>query len=257
MKQAGLKDKDLVGIPWMVAFALRESGWWLRAENIWHKPNPMVESVTDRTTRAHEHLFLLSVSERYFYDAEAIAEPAVSVDRPRGTSPQDRRSYDWHQPYRPGPQYSPHQPHRPGRSGNKIRRLSVPTRPNDHRGSSVPWEGFTRNKRSVWTVSVAVEPELEHYGKMPQDLAEPCVLAGSRPGDTVLDPFCGVGTTGVVALRHGRAFYGIELSPHYVQRAHRRIAGPLFVGSNTPPETPPPPGPVASLDDPRAGLEDT
>ena len=174
-----LKPKDLVGIPWRVAFALQADGWYLRQDIIWAKPNPMPESVTDRCTKSHEYLFLLSKSPRYFYDYEAIKEKAVTSGRV-------------------------------------------------HRGSN-----FTvsdkRNKRSVWTIPT--KPfKGAHFAVMPEALVEPCVLAGSAEGDTVLDPFTGSGTVGVVALRHGRNFIGCELNPDYATIAQMRIesANPLF-----------------------------
>jgi len=189
----GLKPKDLVGVPWMVAFALRADGWWLRADVVWAKPNPMPESVTDRPTKAHEYVFLFSKSERYAYDADAIAEPSVEE-----------------------------------RAGNAERkyRADFGGAPDDvvrsHQGFSVPWEGSSRNRRSVWTIST--QPfSGAHFAVMPEDLAELCVLAGSRPGDVVLDPFSGAGTVGVVALKHGRLFTGIELRPEYAALGADRI----------------------------------
>jgi DNA modification methylase len=193
----GLKPKDLVGIPWRVAFALQADGWWLRQDIIWHKPNPMPEGVTDRCTKAHEYLFLLSKSARYFYDAQAVAEPVTrnfwneTVGKPYMTA-QDGRM-----------------------DGGK-------------RQGSGPMDG-TRNKRSVWTI--ATKPYSgAHFAVMPADLVEPCVLAGSKTGDTVLDPFTGSGTVGMVALRHGREFVGVELNPDYADLANERIYkdGPLF-----------------------------
>lgn len=160
----GLKNKDLVGIPWRVAFALQGAGWYLRQDIIWHKPNPLPESVTDRCTKAHEYLFLLTKRERYYFDAKAISEQA--------------------------------------------------------NGSSQEYE--TKNKRSVWTVNT--KPfDGAHFAVMPEDLVVPCVLAGSRPGDLVLDPFAGSGTTGAVALRLGRQFVGCELNPDYAELARQRI----------------------------------
>jgi DNA modification methylase len=192
----GLKAKDLVGIPWRVAFALQADGWWLRSDIIWAKPNPMPESVTDRPTKAHEYLFLLAKSERYFYDAEAIAEPAID---PVGV----------------------------GRGGSLARIGNDPfIAQNAHRGP-VPVSDGKRNRRSVWTIATEPFPEA-HFATFPQALVEPCVLAGSKPGDLILDPFSGSGTVGVVALRHGRRFLGLELNADYVAMARRRIAGPLF-----------------------------
>jgi DNA modification methylase len=189
----GLKPKDLVGIPWRVAFALQADGWWLRSDVIWSKPNPMPESVTDRPTKAHEYLFLLTKAERYYYDAEAIAEPAVRVgDLPGGSAKQVRL-------------------------GDRPNVAKLAVRPVDAQ----------RNRRSVWTIATQPFPEA-HFAVMPEALVEPCILAGSKPGDTVLDPFAGSGTVGKVAARHGRRFVGIDLNPQYVDMARRRIAGPMF-----------------------------
>jgi DNA modification methylase len=195
-RESGLKPKDLVGIPWRVAFVLQSDGWWLRSDIVWAKPNPMPESITDRPTKAHEYLFLLTKAERYFYDAEAIAE--ASIDPPGVT-----------------------------RGGSLARVGADPfIAQNAHRGVPIVSNG-KRNRRTVWTVTS--EPFLEaHFAVMPQALVEPCVLAGSKPGDLVLDTFAGSGTVGVVALRHGRRFLDLELNPAYVAMARRRIAGPLF-----------------------------
>ena len=194
----GLKPKDLVGVPWRVAFALQADGWWLRSDIIWAKPNPMPESVTDRPTKAHEYLFLLSKSQRYYYDAEAIAEP--SVDLP-GVSRGGSLS-----------RFGPSEQFVAGQA---------------HRGEKEYASNGTRNRRTVWTIPTQPFPGA-HFAVMPQALVEPCILAGSEPGDTVLDPFAGSGTVGVVASRHGRGFVGIELNPEYAEMARRRISGPLF-----------------------------
>lgn len=165
---AGFKPKDLIGMPWRVALALQQDGWWLRSDIVWEKPNPMPESVTDRPTRSHEYVFLLARSGRYFYDAEAISEPALAANL------HDLTGQGGYQ----APGQSGHSGNRPGRSGNKARKLDVPTRPNDHRGSSVPWEGFKRNKRTVWTI--AVQPFFgAHFATFPLSLVEPCVKAGT------------------------------------------------------------------------------
>jgi len=193
-----LKHKDLIGIPWRAAFALQESGWWLRSDIVWAKPNPMPESVSDRPTKAHEYLFLLAKSERYFYDTKAIAEPAGWPDGPGNVRPVRR---------------PPEQ--NDGPDGNTRGRLH----------EIGPRE--TRTKRSVWTIGTQPFPEA-HFATFPEALVEPCILAGSRPGDLVLDPFAGSGTVGVVALRHGRRFLGLELNPDYARMARRRIVGPLF-----------------------------
>lgn len=179
---AGLKPKDLIGIPWRVAFALQADGWWLRSDIIWHKPNPMPESVADRCTKAHEYLFLLSKSERYFYDAEAIAEEAI-------------RRGEWNNSNEQHPEYAMH------------RIVKV---------------GETRNRRSVWTV--ATQPFAEaHFATFPPALIEPCIKAGCPTGGTVLDPFGGAGTSGLVADRLGRNAILIELNPAYAEMARNRI----------------------------------
>lgn len=189
----GLKPKDLIGIPWMLAFALRADGWYLRQDIIWHKPNPMPESVRDRCTKAHEYIFLLSKSQKYFFDSEAMKE--------KGS----------------------------GRiAGNK--------RPTDRRMTSIEMaaEGHgifaaqqrpceTRNHRSVW--SVATRPyKGAHFATFPPALIEPCILAGSRPGDIVLDPFAGSFTTGQVAMENGRVPVGIDINPDYLGLGQARIA---------------------------------
>ena len=187
----GLKHKDLVGIPWRVAFALQADGWYLRSDIIWAKPNPMPESVTDRPTKSHEYLFLLSKSARYYYDAAAVAEAAVEFSRT---------------------------PNRPRVDPAERKGVS------DFLVDGVSWCGVAekRNRRSVWTV--ATQPFREaHFAVMPEALVKPCVLAGSAAGDTVLDPFAGSGTVGVVALRHGRNFVGTELNPFYAAMARKRI----------------------------------
>lgn len=228
-KHTTIKTKDLCMIPARVALALQADGWWLRMDNIWSKPNPMPESVKDRTTKAHEYVFLLSKSERYFYDADAIAEPITtdpSEDYParakitgrgeQGASAARGRDRDKSGGF----------PLK--KSGNKKRKESLQPG-HQNVASSVPWEGDTRNKRSVWTVAAKPYPEA-HFAVYPTKLIEPCVLAGSAAGDTILDPFVGSGTTGVVALRHGRNFVGIDLSPEYCEMARARIENdcPIF-----------------------------
>jgi DNA modification methylase len=194
----GLKPKDMVGIPWRVAFALQADGWYLRSDIIWSKPNPMPESVTDRPTKSHEYLFLLTKSKSYYYDAEAVRERS-----------------------------SPDMEHRASR-GHTRGGTKVATERND--AETLRPEQITaagRNLRSVWAINP--EPYSEaHFATFPQALVEPCIKAGTKIDDTVLDPFCGSGTTGIVALRLGREFIGIELNPEYVEMAKRSIAGPLF-----------------------------
>jgi DNA modification methylase len=193
----GCKTKDLIGIPWMLAFALRADGWYLRQDIIWHKPNPMPESVRDRCTKAHEYIFLLSKSERYFYDHQASKEPAVS-EKPAGNK---------RHKYADAYNASTSEEHR-----TKAGLVAL---------AGVEWE--TRNRRSVWTV--ATRPyKGAHFATFPPALIEPCILAGSRPGDIVLDPFMGSGTTAQVALDHGRQYLGCELNPEYGSLQEERIA---------------------------------
>jgi DNA modification methylase len=188
-----LKPKDLIGIPWRVAFALQADGWWLRQDIIWHKPNPMPESVTDRCTKAHEYVFLLSKSERYHFDAEAIAEPSAYPGDNRAERPDTRKAVD--------PMCM---------DGGSRARTGKPT-------------GDTRNKRSVWTV--ATRPyKGAHFATFPPNLIRPCVLAGAPFGGVVLDPFLGSGTTAAVAVSEGRHAIGCELNPEYVALAQQRIA---------------------------------
>ena len=228
---AGLKPKDLVGMPWRAAFALQADGWWLRSEIIWAKPNPMPESAKDRPTRSHEQVFMLSKSARYFYDYEGGSEPTAGGAHSRGKegSPFDNFPSGWDNDSRG---------HRLKlgryRSGNKARKFRVEhggVAEDLHRGHQafgVPWnDNGTRNRRTVWTIPT--QPFAgAHFATFPEALVEPCILAGSAPGDLVLDPFAGRGTVGVVSLRHGRRFIGCELSPVYVELARRCIAGPLF-----------------------------
>ena len=202
-----IKPKDLVGIPWRVAFALQEFGWYLRQDIIWAKPNPMPDSVTDRCTKSHEYLFLLSKSPKYFYDNEAIKElatPEGIARRKRGVSANYKNVG--------------------GSPGQTEQGLAKPRALNPDLDVAI-----TRNKRDVWTIPT--KPfKGAHFAVMPESLVEPCVLAGSQQGDLVLDPFAGSGTVGVVALRHERNFVGIEINPVYAQLANDRIFndGPLM-----------------------------
>lgn len=237
----GAKVKDLLGIPWRVAFALQADGWYLRSDIIWHKPNPMPESVTDRPTKAHEYLFLLTKSERYYYDADAIAEPAIHAGDVKTNNAGKN-----------------------GRMGEFGATRGGFLRPE---GVTV---GDTRNRRTVWSVEATGNREREclmildsdlstadkwdaikammsgaqsdvwriatqafseaHFATFPPKLIEPCILAGSKQGDTILDPFGGAGTTGLVADRLGRNALLIELNPQYAAMARRRITddAPLF-----------------------------
>jgi len=185
----GLKSKDLIGIPWRVAFALQADGWYLRQDIIWHKPNPMPESVTDRCTKSHEYIFLLSKNEHYYYDAEAIKESVVNMGNPRK--------------FRDAKEHS---------DGTML---------NDNGRVYIPKE--TRNKRSVWTVSTKPYAEA-HFATYPVKLIEPCILAGCPELGTVFDPFSGSGTTGLVAMSNNRDYIGTELNPEYVEISHKRLS---------------------------------
>lgn len=194
----GIKPKDLIGIPWRVAFALQADGWYLRQDIIWHKPNPMPESVTDRCTKAHEYIFLLSKSERYYFDADAVKEPAVGGQS--GNAAKFKRTGSKREQTIPGQGYGTHRPDRP----------------------DVAYNGELRNRRSVWTVGTRPFAGA-HFATFPPDLIDPCVLAGCPVDGTVLDPFFGAGTTGLVAQKHGRNCVGIELNPDYIAIANERL----------------------------------
>jgi DNA modification methylase len=186
-----LKPKDLVGIPWRLAFALQDDGWYLRQDIIWAKPNPMPESVRDRCTKSHEYIFMLTKSSRYFFDNEAIKEPSANLGSTKikfgGSKYGDSDD-----------------PKHATKSGNEYT------------------DSGKRNKRDVWFIPT--KPfKGAHFAVMPEAIVEPCVLASSRPGDTVLDPFTGSGTVAVVALRHGRNYVGTELNPEYADIAINRI----------------------------------
>ncbi len=200
---AGYKYKDLMGIPWELAFALRADGWYLRDDIIWHKTNAMPEAVTDRPTRAHEYIFLFSKGPHYFYDAKAIAEPCGSKGNARS--------------FRGGGAYTGGRSFKNGTTVNR-----------DTHGNTDNQEG-TRNKRDVWSVATAQFKDA-HYATFPPELIRPCVLAGCPPGGIVLDPFFGSGTTGVVALQEERDFIGIELNSAYVSLARKRIESTLEGG---------------------------
>ena len=194
LKSVGLKNKDLIGIPWMVAFALRADGWYLRSDIIWSKPNPMPESVRDRPTKSHEYIFLLSKSQHYYYDAEAIKEVAIDGGGRKDNNPENRKRF-------------------PSKLVSGVRDR---TKSYSH-----------RNKRSVWTVTTKPYKEA-HFATYPPDLILPCILAGCPEGGTVLDPFNGSGTTGQVALQNNRNYIGIELNAEYIQLTERRLEGATY-----------------------------
>jgi DNA modification methylase len=232
IREAGLKAKDLIGIPWRVAFALQADGWWLRQDIIWAKPNPMPESVRDRCTKAHEYLFLLSKGERYQYDADAIKEAAVASDLgerdggaqrlPNGSGANGGRNFRQHLPGNKS-----HRGITAYESGDAKHRTKAGLVAYSTKVNADPDQALTRNKRSVWTV--ATQPFGEaHFATFPPALVEPCVLAGCPIGGTVLDPFAG--TTGLVADRLGRNAILIELNPEYAAIAERRIKSevPMF-----------------------------
>ena len=222
----GLKAKDLIGIPWRVAFALQADGWYLRQDIIWHKPNPMPESVRDRCTKAHEYIFLLSKAERYYFDSGAMQEPAVTNDQ--------RRPYGskgaWDMDGRPEEQRPNGKPRSARDSFKREGSKREQTIPGQDYGTHRPdreeseYDTSTRNRRSVWTV--ATKPyKGAHFATFPPDLIRPCILAGCPKDGTVLDPFGGSGTTALVALEEGRKAVLCELNTDYIALAHKRLEG--------------------------------
>lgn len=191
-KAIGLKHKDLIGIPWMLAFALRADGWYLRQDIIWHKPNPMPESVKDRCTKSHEYIFLLTKSPKYYFDSEAIKEPAISQ---KGSANKKRK-----------PRPTSDILHKGNQSGN------------------VPYgKSELKNKRDVWIINT--KPfKGAHFATFPEALVLPCLLAGCPEGGVAMDPFAGAATVGVVCKKHKRNFVGIELNPEYAAMGEERIA---------------------------------
>lgn len=186
----GIKSKDLIGIPWMLAFALRADGWYLRQDIIWHKTNPMPESVRDRCTKSHEYIFLFSKKPKYYFDIEAIKENA-----------------------------------KPDNSVRDRDHTKLNNTPGRTRMGGLKTNHYTkRNKRDVWRIATRPYKEA-HFATFPEQLIEPCILAGSRPNGIVLDPFFGSGTTGVVAEKFGRRYIGIELNEEYVELAKKRLDG--------------------------------
>ena len=193
----GLKAKNLIGIPWRVAFALQADGWLLRQDVVWNKPNAMPESVKDRCTRSHEYLFMFAKSSRYYYDHEAVMEPAVSD-------------------------------HASGNGYKRDARLSYKNVDGSVRGNDSQWNGVggMRNRRSVWTICTRPYKGA-HFAVFPEELVRPCILAGCPAGGAVLDPFCGSGTTAAVACQEGRRSISVEISPEYTALYEKRMAQAL------------------------------
>ncbi|HBY72978.1 MAG TPA: site-specific DNA-methyltransferase [Lachnospiraceae bacterium] len=217
MKDSGLKQKDLIGIPWLLAFSLRADGWYLRQDIIWHKPNPMPESVTDRCTKSHEYIFLLSKSPKYYYDAEAIAEDV--------TESTTKRLYQNVQEQRgsvlPGKTNGNMKAKAP-RFGEKKYTEDPETFFRTKSGNAYEYRP-KRNKRDVWTVTTKPYKGA-HFATFPQDLIEPCILAGCPKDGIVIDPFFGSGTTGAAAQKYNRNYIGIEINPKYCNLAETRNA---------------------------------
>ena len=213
----GCKPKDMIGIPWMLAFALRADGWYLRQDIIWHKPNPMPESVKDRCTKSHEYIFLLSKSPRYYFDGEAIAEPCSESSMARYSQNIDEQKGSERVPGKRNGNMKAVLPRYGGKKKTETPEIFCRTKS----GRAYDFRPF-RNKRDVWTVST--KPfKGTHFATFPDTLITPCILAGSREGGTVLDPFCGSGTTLMVANIHGRNGIGIELNEGYEQLIKGRI----------------------------------
>ena len=217
---SGAKPKDLIGIPWMLAFALRSQGWYLRQDIIWHKGNPLPESVTDRCTKSHEYIFLLSKSQKYYFDHEAIQEPCADqsrtnyacgnrtngINKDRNDNDFGERSKNW-KPRTKNCQYDGQKPN----SFHLSRENGEPDK-----------EYYVRNKRDVWEVNTKPCKEA-HFATYPFELIKPCILAGCPENGIVLDPFMGSGTTAIVARSLNRNYLGVELNPEYIKIAHRRL----------------------------------
>ena len=191
---SGIKPKDLIGIPWMLALALRSRGWFLRSDIIWYKTNCLPESVKDRPTKTYEHIFLFAKSRQYYFDYRAIQEPLKEVSKAR---------------------------YKRGRSATN--KYAGQQGISAGRDNSLDLDQQFRRKRDVWEVSTNSYRMDEHFAMYPERLIEPCILAGSKVGGVVLDPFFGSGTTGAVAKRFGREYIGIDLSAHYLEKAKERI----------------------------------
>ena len=195
----GIKPKDMIGIPWMLAFSLRANGWYLRSDIIWHKTNCLPESVKDRPTKCYEHIFLFAKERKYYYDYEAIQEPLKQISKERY-----KRGRSDHSKY----------------TGQELHQNI-----NRQRDDFSLFNQEFKRKRDVWEVSTNTFRMNEHFAMYPEKLIEPCILAGSAKGGIVLDPFFGSGTTGVVAKKHGREYIGIDINPKYCELAEKRIMG--------------------------------
>ena len=213
------KPKDLIGIPWMLAFSLRNAGWYLRQDIIWHKPNPMPESVTDRCTKSHEYVFLFSKSQKYYFDHEAIQEPAVTqgdVGKIKFGGSKYGENDDTHFSTYSGKEWVP-------QTKNCKYDGQTPNSMHVRREMGLKDEVYTvRNKRDVWSINVKPCKEA-HFATYPFELVKPCILAGCPEDGLVLDPFMGSGTTALVAKGLGRNYLGIELNPQYVELANKRL----------------------------------
>ena len=221
----GLKPKDLIGIPYMLAFSLRNAGWYLRQDIIWHKPNPMPESVTDRCTKSHEYIFLLSKGQKYYFDYEAIQEEATGYDGRKDTMMKGSKKYD----AQIMPNQSVQSMAKNGHERWKFKSKNCQydgQRPNSmHLKERQGWSNEVypvRNKRDVWSINVKPNKEA-HFATYPPELVSNCIIAGCPEDGIVLDPFMGSGTTGIVANKLNRHYVGIELNPEYVEMAERRI----------------------------------
>ena len=201
-KVLGYKSKDLMGIPWRLAFALREDGWYLRSDIIWHKENAMPEACKDRPTRSYEHIFLLSKSPRYYYDYDSLAEPMKEVSKKRYVRGRSKENKYLNE-----------------NSGAKIQKINEARKYGQYKGDNIPQ---FRNKRDIWTINTT-SFRGNHYAAFPPKLAEICMIAGCPKGGIILDPFIGSGTVGLIALLHNRKYIGIELNEEYVNLTKKRI----------------------------------
>lgn len=227
-----IKAKDMIGIPWMLAFALRTDGWYLRQDIIWHKPNPMPESVRDRCTKAHEYIFLFSKSKKYYYDAYAIEEPCVwdiggLTEKRIGRAEENHKAMpnmlkNGIRPKKKGPQTFGGTKARNEQESGGDPRNGHRTDENSQWGKVWDNEKPTRNKRSVWTVATRPFKDA-HFATFPRELIVDCIKAGCPEGGTVLDPFWGAGTTGIVAKSLDRNYLGIEINPEYIDISKKRF----------------------------------